>query len=249
MIRNESVAAEATGILTCRDTPLPGARSVRLGYNRGMFKNRILQSTLFITGLIVLGALFGVFTSEYYQRNEDPEIAGLLWPNPKQLRPFATIDQDREVFGLDRMRGKWSLLFFGYTHCPDICPLTMATLNEFYDQFKKDNLNNDLQVIFVTVDPQRDTAEMLKSYVEYFNTDFIGLGGNQLQVDSLTRQLGIAYMLYEQDERGDYLVDHSASVSLVDPEGRLLAVFQAPHTPATIHDTFLEIRDFYNSQS
>lgn len=214
-----------------------------------MFKNRILSSTLFVIALIGLGAFFGIYTSEYYQRNQDPGIQGLLWPNPKQLRPFATIDQDNQVFGLDRLQGKWSFLFFGYTHCPDICPLTMSSLNQAWKILEQKGKADPAQVVFVSVDPQRDTSQLLKEYVRYFNPEFIGLGGTMTQVDSLARQIGIAYMHREKDERGDYLVDHSGSIFLIDPEGRLLAVLQGPHEPRAIVDRFLDIKHFYERKS
>ena len=214
-----------------------------------MFKNRILNSALFVLGLIVLGALFGVYTSDYYRRSEGPQIQGLLWPDPKQLRPFATIDQRQQVFGLDRLQDRWSFLFFGYTHCPDVCPLTMASLNKAYRILQSDEINREVQVVFVSVDPDRDTSEKLDNYVGYFNPEFVGLGGTREQVDSLARQIGVAYYLHDQGETGEYLVDHSASVFLIDPQGRLLAVMPPPHDPDSIRDRFLKIHDFYQTQS
>ncbi|MCG8325990.1 MAG: SCO family protein [Thiotrichales bacterium] len=213
-----------------------------------MFKNRLLNSVLFVTALTVLGALFGIYTSEYYQRSDQAGIPGLLWPDPKQLRPFATIDHHDQVFGLQQLQGKWSFLFFGYTHCPDICPLTMTTLNTTYPDLQQ-RAGEDLQIVFVSVDPDRDGSAKLREYMTYFNSEFIGLGGTREQVDSLARQIGIAYFLHEADEQGSYLVDHSASVFLIDPKGRLLAVFSAPHTPGDIQDRFQQIHEFYSQQS
>lgn len=214
-----------------------------------MLKNRVLSSSLFVIGLITLGILTGVFTSDYYRRSGDADIPGLLWPNPKQLRPFATIDQYQQVFGLDQLKNKWSFLFFGYTHCPDICPMTMATLNETYKSLQRSEAMDNIQVIFVSVDPGRDNSDLLKNYITYFNSEFIGLGGTPEQVGSLARQIGIAWYLHDKDDRGNYLVDHSASVFLIDPEGRLLAVFSAPHDQDSIRKRFLKIREFYERQS
>ncbi len=214
-----------------------------------MFKNRVLNSALFVLALIILGALTGIYTSDYYRRADPGNIPGLLWPEPKQLRPFATIDQDQNVFGLDRLQNKWSFVFFGYTHCPDVCPLTMATLDETYRMLQQSGDAEDVQVILVSVDPERDSSEVLKSYTAYFNPGFIGLGGNMSQVESLTRQIGIAWFHHEQDAEGNYLVDHSASIFLIDPQARLLAVFGAPHDDAEIRKRFRDIRDFYRDNS
>lgn len=214
-----------------------------------MFKNRILNSALFVIALVILGALFGVYTSDYYRRPDSNTIPGLLWPDPKSLRPFATIDQDQQVFGLEQLKGKWSFLFFGFTHCPDICPLTMATMNQIYEDMNKANDAEDVQMVFVSVDTKRDDSQQLKNYVDYFNPDFVGLGGTKEQVASLARQIGVAYFVNEKNDDGDYLVDHSASVFLIDPEGRLLAVFSAPHKADDMQQRFQQIRQFYLQQS
>ena len=89
-----------------------------------------------IVAVIAFGAGLGLYSSSYYTRQmvSAPAIPGLLWPNPKSLRPFATISQNDEIFGLDQLKGQWTWLFFGFTNCPDICPTTLQVMSEIHEQ-------------------------------------------------------------------------------------------------------------------
>lgn len=212
-----------------------------------MNKARIFRMLILFIGMMAMGLGVGVYFANYYQSRKVPDIQGLLWPDPKQLRAFATIDQSGQVFGLDRLQGKWSFLFFGYTHCPDVCPLTISMFNDLYRQIHESA--GDTQMIFVTLDPERDTSEKLRQYVTYFNPDFIGLGGNMQQIMSLTSQVGVAFLYGEKSATGDYIVDHTASVFLVDTEGRVVAVFTAPHQVDSIRERYKMIRNFIEHQA
>ena len=212
-----------------------------------MNKIYIFRATGAVICMIALAIGVGFYFASYYQAQSRPDIQGLLWPNPKQLRAFATIDDNGQVFGLDRLQGKWSFLFFGYTHCPDVCPLTLAVLNQFLNQVK--DKYRDLQVVFVTVDPNRDNAQRLKDYVNYFNPDFIGVRGNIDQIQSLTSQVGVVFAYGKKSEDGNYTVNHSAAIFLIDPKGRVVAVFTAPHQVDSIQNRYKMIREFIEQQS
>ena len=212
-----------------------------------MNKKYFFRITGALVCMISLGLGIGFYYATSYRAQARPDIQGLLWPNPKQLRAFSTIDQYGKVFDLDRLRGKWTFLFFGYTHCPDVCPLTLAVLNGFYKQVK--DKYHDVQVAFVTVDPNRDNARQLKQYVSYFNPEFIGLRGSIEQIESLTSQLGVAFAYGKKSADGSYIVNHSASIFLTDPRGRVVAVFTAPHQVDSIRDRYKIIRDFIQQQS
>ena len=200
-------------------------------------------------GMISLGLGIGYYFAEYYQARARPDVEGLLWPDPKQLRAFATIDQAGQVFGLDRLQEKWSFLFFGYTHCPDICPLTLTVFNDLYQQIKDTAAAQDLQVIFVTLDPERDTTERLQEYVKYFNPSFKGLGGTGDQIMNLASQFGVVFMYGDKSAAGDYVVDHTAAVFLTDPRGRIVAVFTAPQQVDSIRERYKIIRNFIKTQA
>ena len=212
-----------------------------------MNKIYIFRATGAVICMIALAIGVGFYFASYYQAQSRPDIQGLLWPNPKQLRAFATIDDSGRIFGLDRLQGKWSFLFFGYTHCPDVCPLTLAVLNQFLNQVK--DKYRDLQVVFVTVDPNRDNAQRLKDYVNYFNPDFIGVRGNIDQIQSLTSQVGVVFAYGKKSEDGNYTVNHSAAIFLIDPKGRVVAVFTAPHQVDSIQNRYKMIREFIEQQS
>lgn len=177
----------------------------------------------------------------------NPGIEGLFWPNPKKINPFSVIDQDGESFGLEQFKGKWSFIFFGYTHCPDICPITMAVMGDVFKELI--NEHDDIQNVFVSVDPERDTIEKLSQYVTYFNEDFIGLGGNTEMINSLTGQIGIPYYVNRDESTENYLVDHTASIFLIGPEGRLVGKLSAPHQKATIIEQFTKIKTYIMDNS
>lgn len=218
-----------------------------------MLKKKAVNAVALILGLIALGLGVGFSTAHYYtgpakEPAQEPSVEGLFWPDPKQVQPFETVDHTGERFGLKQLEGRWSFLFFGFTHCPDICPVTLSVLDQVERELEQRGITNT-QTLFVTVDPERDTTRQLSEYVGYFNPDFIGLGGSEEQIRSLTGQLGVVAARGEVSEDGDYLVDHSASVLLVDPRGRLISLFSAPHKSDEILSRFLDIREFIQRQS
>ena len=213
-------------------------------------KNRVLQSSLFVIVCIALGAGVGVYTSKYYQTSPTakPEIPGLMWPNPKTLMPFSMVTQDNALFGLDQLQGKWSFLFFGFTHCPDICPVTLTVMKDVYAKLQALNAAADVQMIFVSVDPGRDTPEQLKEYAGFFHPDFIGLTGTDEQIAGLAGQIGVIHVIGEETAPGEYQVDHSASVFLVSPAGQLVALFSAPQQTDEMLARYQSIRAFIEKQ-
>ena len=173
-----------------------------------------------------------------------PELQGVLWPGPKPLQPFALIDHAGEPFSLERLRGKWTLLFFGYTYCPDICPTALATLSAVLQRLEQHpTALADTQVVFVSVDPKRDPPERLAEYVAYFDKRFTGATGEVTEIDDLARMVGAGYLIEPEDASGNYLVSHTGSIFLVDPQARILGAFSFPHDPETIANQYLMIRE------
>ena len=203
-----------------------------------------LRRTAIIIGLIALAAGIGAFSARYYQPAPDAAVEGLMWPNPKQIGAFAAVDQDGRPFTRDRLLGKWSFLFFGYTHCPDVCPVTLAVLGQLERILGENKVNVPSQMVFVSVDPQRDTTTQIRDYVRYFSPAMIGVSGTEAEIQSLTSQIGIAVLHYDPDPQGNYLVDHSASVFLTDPKGRLLMVFPAPQNAEAMLARFRQALEF-----
>ena len=161
-------------------------------------------------------------------------------PQPKPLPTFSLTDHQGKPFTRDSFEGRWTYLFFGYTHCPDVCPTTLALLDQVDKALKADPDLVQPHYAFVSVDPERDTPQHLAEYVPYFNPGFVGATGDDDQILALTRRLGIIYRRHP-NEGGGYLVDHSASILLVDPSAGLRALHSAPHDAATVADDYKKI--------
>ncbi len=181
---------------------------------------------------------------------EPPPLAGAtLMPSARALAPFSLINHHGQPFTQDALRGRWSFAFFGYTHCPDVCPNALGMLKRVQTLLEAANEEPLPQVLFVSVDPERDTPEVLAGYVSYFHPTFVGVTGKDEELLRLTRQLGILYGKSPGGSGDDYLVDHSGAIVLLNPEGHYQALFSMPHDPDKIATDFVKIRSWYeNSQ-
>lgn len=215
-----------------------------------MIKSKRLTIVAAVLSLALLGLGIGVALSMNAPNSgQPPQIQGLLWPPAKQLKGFELIDQHGHPFDASRLHGKWTLLYFGYTHCTYICPTTMAALHGFETRLSARGKAAGEQVVFVTVDPQRDTPQQLSTYLAKFDKDFIGLTGKQAQIDVLTKELGILHKKTDQKGPDNYEMAHSASVLLIDPQGRLVGTFGAQDSAPDILRRYLSIRSFVESQA
>ncbi|MFQ5642821.1 MAG: SCO family protein [Thiogranum sp.] len=173
--------------------------------------------------------------------------ATLLQP-AKTITGFQLTDHEGKPFTHANLKGKWSFAFFGYTHCPDVCPTALSMLARVMRKLEKDNSLEELpQAVFFSVDPERDTPGLLKKFVPYFHPDFIGVTGDPQQLRQLTRQIGIMYGKAPGGDKNNYLVDHSASIFLFDPDGDFLALFGTPHDPDLIAQGFITIKNYYEA--
>jgi len=134
-------------------------------------------------------------------------------------RHFELVDHHGQLRHLEDFHGKLTVIFFGFTHCPDVCPTTLAELAGVMT--KLGNAAKQVQVLFITVDPERDTPETLAGYVTAFNSDFIGLTGSPEQVAAVAREFNIVYQKVEGSSPDIYSVDHSAGTFVLDAQGRL----------------------------
>ena len=165
-----------------------------------------------------------------------------LLPQPKVLEDFALVGQDGQPLGRDDLKGRWTFLAFGYTHCPDVCPTMMATFDALEQELAKSSSEPQAEFLFVSVDPERDTPQRVGEYVGYFNPRIQGATAGHEVLKPLTGQLGILYQRADgQDTAMGYMVDHSASMLLLDPEARLSAIFGAPHNAQTMATDFRTI--------
>ena len=202
-----------------------------------------------ITSVALAATLAGVWLADVYRKHDSravllPSPVITLFPEPKPLAAFALSDHKNRVFDLASLKGKWSFLFFGFTHCPDACPTTLAVLARARDSIAKTKAGaEDVQFVFVSVDPHRDTAGKLKQYVAYFDPSFVGVTGDNAQIGKLAGQLGAAYEVAITPGLENYPVYHSTAVFLLDPRARYHAVFTPPHDAEAISRRFKVVRE------
>lgn len=202
---------------------------------------------LIISAVIALSA--GVwFGFDYNSGSQKPtaEIQGVILPSAKIIEEFNLIDNKNRLFNLQSIKNKWSILFFGYTHCPDVCPTTLNTLVQVNKLMLQKNITPP-QFVMISIDPERDTAEILDQYVAYFNEDFIAVGGELNEVQKLAANLGI-YFKKATGASGDinaddYTMDHQTSFIVVNPEGKVAAYLMQPHDPKTVVKDFQTVND------
>lgn len=199
----------------------------------------IIGVLLFIL-VIVAGFVNRIGQPRVMSASEMQANGAYLLQTPRDIGDFELIDHRGQAFVPASLEGQWSLLFFGFTYCPDICPTTMAFLDQFVQQLEGTEAE-DTQVIMVSVDPARDTVAQLASYVPFFNPEFIGVTGEFLDIHRFATALNTPFRKVPgQDE--NYLVDHSANVVLINPRGDYHAFFKAPLDLAQMKVTYRSIR-------
>lgn len=147
-------------------------------------------------------------------------------------------------FSNAELRGSWTFLFFGYTQCPDICPTALALMKDVRAALSRREAVPSaptFRVIFVSVDPGRDNADLMRQYLAAFDPGFIGASGDDAELAPLVAALGVYYRRNDREDKRNYTVDHSAAIHLIDPQGRLAAVFPAPQDAAQIAEDYRRI--------
>jgi protein SCO1/2 len=190
--------------------------------------------------IAVIGA--GVMLQQSAQSDDVPEeLRGLLIKQPVTLPVFDLVDQQNQPFTAERLKGAWSFIFFGYTHCPDVCPTTLTELDNAASRLNDlQTPQRKIQYVFISVDPERDTPALLGDYVSYFGAKFIAATGKEQELKQLASPLGIKF------EKGigsptEYLVNHSSAMLLIDPQARYYARFRAPHYSEEIVEGFKQV--------
>ena len=164
---------------------------------------------------------------------------------PRILPEFELISGNGQAFTKESLKGQWSLIFFGYTQCPDICPTTLATLRQWKDYMEGSDYLDDTQVILVTADPGRDTPEVMKPYVEYFDPSFKAVTGEFRALHRFATSLNSTFAKVPGGGE-NYLVDHTANVMLINEYGDYHGFFKAPIDAAKLKVTYQSIRGSFN---
>lgn len=198
---------------------------------------------------MVAGIWLGASNPQQPAANLPAKIRGAILPQAKTITPFNLTDHNKQAFTLEQLKNHWSIIFVGYTQCPDVCPAALSVLKQV-DRLITEQAGTPPTVIFISVDPERDSYALLAKYVTYFNKTFIGITGEQDQLRNLTRQLSVSFAKApgssgKIDE--NYLMDHSSSFMLINPDGKLQAFLTAPHIASQIVDDIKHSQDFYNT--
>jgi len=171
-----------------------------------------------VIGLIIVLSLIAIALLKPASTLDTPSLEStMVYPNPRELIGFELINHQGKPFTKQQFMGIWSIVFFGYTHCPDICPTTMTDLAKVVKKLPA-AIQKQIQVVFISVDPARDTQQQLAEYIPFFHPDFIGLTGQEKQLERLSSDLGAMYMKVPTED--SYAMSHSNSVFLIDPKGR-----------------------------
>ena len=191
--------------------------------------------------IIIIAALSGIiFRGGFFEPNQEqmPDKKAeesnkidnrfetlLIYPKKNLIPSFEFKDHNSSLFSNQDFKGYWNLIFIGYTNCPDVCPNTLNQMVQLYNSMAVDT-QNKFQFIFLTVDPERDTPEHLKSYLDYFHESFIGLHGEKESIDPIVRSLGGIYTLHK--EEGEfYSVDHSSRIFIVGPNADRYGIIES----------------------
>ena len=188
------------------------------------------RTLLFVFGFmaLMLGILFARVLSPVPISKEDLRKQGFyLLDQPRPIANFHLFNHKGQSVTQKTLTDKWSIVFFGYTTCPDVCPTTLALMNQVYQQLTEEQ-RAQLQVVLVSVDPERDTVEKLSQYIPYFNADFLGLTGDLQQITNLATTVSTVFAK-TQFEGDSYLVDHSGNLVLLNPVGQYVGFFRSPH--------------------
>jgi protein SCO1/2 len=188
-----------------------------------------------VGAIALVAAVAGVYVARMLNQPAVPSLeSGTSLPAPRVLPDFSLIDTHGEAATAAALRGHPTLVFFGFTHCPDVCPTTLALLANVQKQVvQQDPAVAGLKVALISVDPERDTPEQLGSYIASFRGDFIGLTGSASEIVKATRAFGVASARVDLGG-GNYTMDHSAAVFVLDAQARIVAVFTPPLSAAAL---------------
>ncbi|HEY7886398.1 MAG TPA: SCO family protein [Cellvibrionaceae bacterium] len=193
---------------------------------------------------VVIGLIVNKVTTPRVMSPAELRVNGaIVFDKPRMFDDFDLLNQQGEAFTQADLEGKWSLLYFGFTHCPDICPMAMVDLKNLYEALPQE-LAARTQVILVSVDPARDTPEVLAEYVNYFHPSFIGVTGEFLTLRSFANQVNVAFSKVTQGD--DYTVDHSGNIVLINPMGDYHGFFKPPFELGKFKASFTSIDKSFN---
>jgi protein SCO1/2 len=199
------------------------------------------RSKILLVALLCIAAAGGVVLSAHYSAKTPQLATGTVLAPPRPFADFSLIDNHGREFGSAELRGTWSLMFFGYTNCPDFCPSTLTTLAALEKKLRAAKTTVPPRVIFVSVDAKRDTPAQLDKYVPYFDPEFIGLTApDQGKIEAFAKQWNVAVAVQPAAD-GNYTVDHSGAIFVINPRGKLAAILTGPFSVEALGSDYRRI--------
>lgn len=192
----------------------------------------LLSSLVLLAGIVILLATGRSSAPDF--ASATPEVQAILWPGTRDVADFRLMDQRGKTFDKENLKGRWSLLYFGYLQCPDICPTTLQSLGKLRKMMAEAGQAADIpQMVFVSVDPKNDTPDRIAGYLDFFDKELIGLSGDPDELERLAHSLGIIYAEHIEPN-GVRSMEHTTSVIVVDPQGRGVAALAGSHQPRVL---------------
>lgn len=195
--------------------------------------NRIAVTVIALVAFAALISGLFVYQHMHLKKPIDrSQFHGTLLDAPREVQPFSLTGTDKKIFNNASLQGHWTMVFFGFTNCGYLCPTTMAELGKMYRLLEAKNVQTLPRVVMISIDPERDSLVKLRNYVKAFDQHFYGARGSEEAIAAMTREMGVAYAkiaLKDKDEANHYDMEHTGTVMLFDPQGKLVAFFTTPH--------------------
>jgi len=209
-------------------------------------KHTTSKRILMVNGIaiIVLALGLGIWLSVKTHRPNQPLAlqGGTILKEPVSLKEFNLTDFNGKPFTNESLKGHWTLIFFGFINCPMICPTTLAQLNNAYKEWQQSDTGVLPKMVFISIDPDRDTPKELKAYLAKFNPAFIGVTGNKAALSHLTKNLGIMYAKIKKPNTKNYDITHSTRILVINPDGEWAAILSAPRNGNILASNMLRIQ-------
>ena len=187
-----------------------------------------------LVAIVAIAALgVGLWLSINLSPPATPQYAQ-MYPQPRPLHPAVLNDHQGGKIENSWFEGQWTLAFLGFTWCPDVCPTTLAELKRIYPALQSMAEGMPVKILFISVDPQRDSIPRLKEYINFFNPEFTAATAEHAVLFPLVRSMGMAYAIADSTDNPDYLIDHSASVVVVNPDGNMVGRFKPAYVPGEL---------------
>lgn len=192
------------------------------------------------TYILVIGValILGLALGWIAQTDKQAEIKATVLPESRPLPAFELSSSNGETISPETLKGNWTWVFFGFTHCPDVCPGTLSAIRDSMPLIDGDTP----KVLFISLDPERDTLQKLREYVQWFNPEFNAATGDIAGLNKAAQAMGIAWSKVET-ENDNYQIAHTSWVILLNPSAQIQAWFSPPHLPSEMAQDFMNIRD------